>query len=207
MKIGAIGIRTKIIVGDAATWYLVKKYVDSKMVSGGDVTKAYVDQQDALKVDKVEGHSLVPDTEINKLAGYPELENLGFSHAALTDKNSEADFQHLTQAQVDVLEKLITLPAQVGAASYRLSLNIPTLISGTLPTGLNSALVLPTALANNRNESVLHFSTGAALPTLVYSGFTPVWLGGNAISMKINKQYTIVFEQVNGIVKTSFGEY
>ena len=30
MKIGAIGIRTKIIVGDAATWYLVKKYVDQQ---------------------------------------------------------------------------------------------------------------------------------------------------------------------------------
>ncbi len=54
MKIGAIGIRTKIIVGDAATWYLVKKYVDGK-VGGG----------------------------------------LEFSHENLTDKNSEAAFQHL----------------------------------------------------------------------------------------------------------------
>jgi len=34
MKIGAIGIRTKIIVGDAATWHLVKKYIDGKLVGG-----------------------------------------------------------------------------------------------------------------------------------------------------------------------------
>jgi hypothetical protein len=31
MKLGGIGIRTKIIIGDAATWYLVKKYVDGKV--------------------------------------------------------------------------------------------------------------------------------------------------------------------------------
>lgn len=35
MKIGAIGIRTKIIVGDAATWYLVKKYLDNVVIKGG----------------------------------------------------------------------------------------------------------------------------------------------------------------------------
>lgn len=34
MKIGAIGIRTKIIVGDAATWYLVKKYLDNAVIKG-----------------------------------------------------------------------------------------------------------------------------------------------------------------------------
>lgn len=147
MKIGAIGIRTKIIVGDAATWYLVKKYVDGK-VGGGiedvpeelkkyvrvlgswvDVTEDLesipnkVDKVDgkglstedyttaekskvanvplntntelAAKVDKVEGKSLIADAEIDKLAEYPEFEDLEFSHAALTDKNSEAAFQHV----------------------------------------------------------------------------------------------------------------
>lgn len=113
MKIGAIGIRTKIIVGDAATWYLVKKYLDNVVIKNGGVTpeerakiedypqfpetpegyyladdgtfkalpdfvtdsemidyvgsemaagsvviKEYVDQQDALKVDKVAGKGL-----------------------------------------------------------------------------------------------------------------------------------------------------
>ena len=132
---------------------------------------------------------------------------LALRHSELRDKNAEADFQHVNQAEKDAIAKLITIPAQAGAASYNLSLNIPTLISGALPSGVNSTLVLPALAADNRNESVLHFSTGAILPTLVYSGFTPVWLNGTAISMKINKQYTIVFEQINGIVKTSWGEY
>ena len=166
MKIGAIGIRTKIIVGDAATWHLVKKYLDNVVIKNGGVTpeeraklaeypefpaapegyyladdgtfkalpdfvtdsemidyvgsemaagsvviKEYVDQQDALKVDKVagkglstedyttaekskvanvplntnaelglkvdkvDGSSLVPDLEIAKLAGIEENAN------------------------------------------------------------------------------------------------------------------------------------
>ena len=111
MKIGAIGIRTKIIVGDAATWYLVKKYVDRKVDGGIEdvpeelkkyvrVLDSWVDVTEDLesisnKVDKVAGSSLVPDTEIDKLAEYPEFEDLEFSHENLTDKNSEASFQHV----------------------------------------------------------------------------------------------------------------
>ena len=72
MKIGAIGIRTKIIVGDAATWYLVKKYLDNIVISGG----------------------ITPE-ERAKLAEYPEFEDLEFSHGNLTDKNSEAAVQHV----------------------------------------------------------------------------------------------------------------
>ena len=65
-----------------------------------DVNKQYVDEKLLLKVDKVEGSSLVPDTEINKLAEYPEFENLEFSHANLTDKNSEAAVQHVDTTTV-----------------------------------------------------------------------------------------------------------
>ena len=60
-----------------------------------DVNKQYVDDGLASKVDKVDDHSLVPDTEIDKLAEYPEFEDLEFSHEKLTDKNSEAEFQHV----------------------------------------------------------------------------------------------------------------
>lgn len=166
-----------------------------------DVNKQYVDEKLLLKVDKVEGSSLVPDTEIDKLAEYPEFEDLEFSHENLTDKNSEEAFQHVD-------ERINEVSAKVGAASYTLLNRRQNLITGTLPNGVNSTLVLPTIISGERNEVILHFKTNAvAPPTLVYSGFTPVWLNGNAISMKINKQYTIVFEQINGIVKTSWGEY
>ena len=122
-------------------------------------------------------------------------------HANLTDKNSEAAFQHVD-------ERINEIPASAGEATYTLLNRRQNLITGTLPNGVNSTLILPSIVAGERNEVILHFKTNAvASPTLVYSGFTPVWLNGRAISMKVNKQYTIVFEQVNGIVKTSFGEY
>ena len=105
-------------------------------------------------------------------------------------------------------ERINEIPAEVGASSYTLLNRRQTLITGTLPNGVNSTLILPALVAGERNEVILHFKTNAtAAPTLVYSGFTPVWLNGSAISMKVNKQYTIVFEQINGIVKTSWGEY
>ena len=199
-----------------------------------DVNKQYVDDGLALKVDKIENYSLIPDSEIDKLAGIEENANdythplthpasildvvdaVGGSvnkflnergemkqptHAALTDKNSEAAFQHAD-------ERINEIPAEVGAASYTLLNRRQTLITGTLPNGVNSTLTLPALVAGERNEVILHFKTNAtAAPTLVYSGFTPVWLNGNAISMKVNKQYTVVFEQINDIVKTSWREY
>jgi hypothetical protein len=39
-----------------------------------DVNKQYVDEGLALKVDKADDHSLVPDAEIDKLADYPEYD-------------------------------------------------------------------------------------------------------------------------------------
>ena len=47
MKLGGIGIRTKIIIGDAATWYLVKKYVDGATVNP-DETYDFLDKVYAL---------------------------------------------------------------------------------------------------------------------------------------------------------------
>lgn len=126
---------------------------------------------------------------------------LPLKHESLTNKDSEAAFQHID-------ERINEIPAKVGAASYTLLNRRQNLITGTLPNGVNSTLVIPALIAGERNEVILHFKTNAtAAPTLVYLGFTPVWLNGNAISMKINKQYTIVFEQVNGVIKTSWGEY
>lgn len=124
---------------------------------------------------------------------------LPLKHENLTDKNSEAAFQHVD-------ERINEMPAEVGAASYTLLNRRQNLITGTLPNGVNSTLVIPALITGERNEVILHFKTNSvAAPTLVYSGFTPLWLNGSAISMKVNKQYTIVFEQINGIVKTSWG--
>lgn len=105
-----------------------------------------------------------------------------------------------------------TLAASVVAATYALSNNKQTVITGVLPSGANSTFMLPTPVSGQVNESIVHFATNAtAAPTLVYSGFTPLWLSGTAISMKISKNYTVVFEQIyNGtawIVKASWGEY
>lgn len=41
-----------------------------------DVNKKYVDAALDLKVDKVANHSLVPNSEINKLAEYPEYDDM-----------------------------------------------------------------------------------------------------------------------------------
>ena len=89
MKIGAIGIRTKIIVGDAATWHLVKKYIDGKII---DLATDYETLNNKPKINDVElsgnktsenlglvsaveGKSLVDDLEIDKLAGIEENAN------------------------------------------------------------------------------------------------------------------------------------
>jgi len=128
----------------------------------------------------------------------------------ITSENLEAAIYEL-DAEKQTIEMNI-LTAAVGAETYVLTTNKQTNILNALPSGVNSTLTLPTPTAGYLNESVLHFSTGGTTPTLVYSGFTPVWLGGTAITMNINKTYTIVFEQVRTatstwIVKTSWGEY
>ena len=112
----------------------------------------------------------------------------------------------------DLQEPMNELIAQEGAYTYPLLSSKENIILNSLPSGVNSTLTIPTPIVGRKNESVLHFTTGSAMPTLVYSGFTPIWLNGIALSTKINKSYTIVFEQVRiatntWIVKTSWGEY
>ena len=95
MKIGAIGIRTKIIVGDAATWHLVKKYIDGKLVGGIDDVP-----EELKKYVRVLGSWVDVTSELDKLAEYPEFEDLEFSHTNITYKNSEAAFQHVDTTTV-----------------------------------------------------------------------------------------------------------
>lgn len=125
--------------------------------------------------------------------------------------SGKSDTSHLHTGVYSSLSMNV-LTAGVGATEYTLLRNIQTNILNTLPSGVNSTITLPTPVAGELNESVLHFSTGAIVPTLVYNAFTPVWLGGTALTLKINKTYTIVFEQVRTtsgtwIVKTSWGEF
>lgn len=116
-----------------------------------DVNKQYVDEKLLLKVDKVEGSSLVPDTEIDKLAGIEENANdythplthpasilevvdmaggsvnkflneqgemVEVSHEKLTDKNSEAAFQHVdatvTKETLDEADKVALYDSVTG---------------------------------------------------------------------------------------------
>lgn len=125
--------------------------------------------------------------------------------------SGKSDTSHLHTGTYSSLSMNV-LTANVGATEYTLLRNVQTNILNTLPSGVNSTITLPTSVAGELNESVLHFTTGAVVPTLVYNSFTPVWLGGSALKLNINKSYTIVFEQVRTststwIVKTSWGEY
>ena len=167
----------ELVIGETATLLMAENYVT--------IREVFVD---GVKVEPNNNKQIFLSSGVT-------------SHNQLTDKNAETAFQHVD-------ERINEIPAEVGPASYTLLNRRQNLITGTLPNGVNSTLVIPALIAGERNEVILHFKTNAtAAPTLEYSGFTPVWLNGNAISMKVNKQYNIVFEQINGIVKTSWGEY
>ena len=125
-----------------------------------DVNKQYVDDGLALKVDKIENYSLIPDSEIDKLAGIEENANdythplthpasildvvdaVGGSvnkflnergemkqptHAALTDKNSEAAVQHVdttvTKATLDEADKVALWDSVTGKVVLSNALN------------------------------------------------------------------------------------
>lgn len=134
-------------------------------------------------------------------------------HDGLSNKNGNPDFQHLTAAQVSKVNGDITEIAASGIAeTYPLELNKQVSITGTLPNGVNSTFTIPPPTSAKENESVVHFASNAtAAPTLVYSGFTPVWGGGKPIAMVASKRYTIVFEQIyNGtawVVLANWEEY
>ena len=92
MKIGAIGIRTKIIVGDAATWYLVKKYLDNAVIKGAITPEERAKLADYPELDIVNGAA-------NKFLN-ERGEMVKVYHENLTDKNSEAAFQHVDTTTV-----------------------------------------------------------------------------------------------------------
>lgn len=81
----------------------------------------------SAKVDKVAGKSLVDDSEIDKLAEYPEFEDLEFSHENLTDKNSEAAFQHVDTTTVkgtlDAADKVALYDSVTGKVVLSNALN------------------------------------------------------------------------------------
>lgn len=85
------------------------------------------DQDLSGLVEKIYGHSLVPDTEINKLAGYPEFEDLQIAHANLTDKNSEAEFQHVdtttVKSTLDEADKVALYDSMTGKVVLSNALN------------------------------------------------------------------------------------
>ena len=85
------------------------------------------DQDLSGLVEKINGHSLVPDTEINKLAKYPEFEDLEFSHEKLTDKNSEAAFQHVDittiKPTLDEADKVALFDSVTGKVVLSTALN------------------------------------------------------------------------------------
>jgi len=115
-------------------------------------------------------------------------------------------------ADGSIIESMNVLTAGTVETTYPLMRGKETNILNNLPTGVNSIFTIPTPEAGFKNESVVHFSVGSSLPTLVYSGFTPKWLNNRALSTVANKSYTIVFEQVRTasgtwIVKASYGEY
>lgn len=161
MKIGAIGIRTKIIVGDAATWYLVKKYVDGK-VSGGiddvpEELKKYVRVLDSW-VDVT--------AELDKLAGYPAFEDLEFSHANLTDKNSEAAVQHVnttvTKETLGEADKVALYDSVTGAVVLTPKSNLGDSVEKLAITkqGFNGELS-PVVYPVDRQRTVIGYKLGS----------------------------------------------
>lgn len=107
--------------------------------------------------------------------------------------------------------KLNILTASAGAATYTLSRVNQNEIQGNLPSGVASTIVLDNKVVGEDNQYIVHFTTGATAPTLVYSNFTPMWLGGSAPSLEGNTAYSFVFEyRHNGtswFVKASYGAY
>lgn len=110
-------------------------------------------------------------------------------------KNQQINDELLNINQTKQSTNTNYLTASAGAATYALTQNIPTVIQGALPSGGNSTFTLPTATVN-QGECRVYITTGTTIPTLVYSGFTPIWGGGAAPTLEANKVYIMSFEQV-----------
>ena len=105
MKIGAIGIRTKIIVGDAATWYLVKKYLDNVVIEGAITPEersklAGIEENANNYTHPATHHAFILDV-VDVVDGSADKflnergEMVAVSHKIVIDKNSETAFQHV----------------------------------------------------------------------------------------------------------------
>lgn len=111
-----------------------------------------------------------------------------------------------------VVSSMNEIIAGTGDTTYTLVNNELTTILNTLPSGFNSTLTLQSPLSGITNETTLHFSTGSSLPTIIYSGFTPIWGSGISPILNINKYYVFTFEQVKvssttWIVKSYWEEF
>lgn len=102
---------------------------------------------------------------------------------------------------------ITTIAAQAGAYTYTLENNKETLVTGNLPTAVTSTIALPAIVADKLNKSTVHLSVGLSLPTLAYLDFTPVWEKSDPIVFTSNRKYTLIFEQIDGIVKAKWEEY
>jgi len=150
----------------------------------------------------------------------PDIPDTGVSaHSDLTGKNDETNIQHLTAAQVSALHDvqvadaetitgagsvadpfvgkplLIEISAEVGATNYNLVNYREVEITGTLPNGVTSTLVFPVFITGKVTSGVVHFFTGATLPTLAYSGGTVKWKDNYPIGLVINCKYTLYWER------------
>lgn len=220
--ISANGNRSAVMLTDATNDILALSAIGMCTVDEIDINQ----QGEIAKIGKV--HLLDTSAFIEGTKVYVDLLNRG----KLTNVKPTAGrvieigtvvVTHHTEGVIDLnivvypfvsdLQKPMNIfVAQATSYTYSLVSTKQNNILNNLVNGINNTITLPTPIVGNENESVLHFSTGAIIPTLVYSGFTPLWLGGIPLSTKINKKYTITFEQVRDgvnswIVKTSWGEY
>ena len=137
MKIGAIGIRTKIIVGDAATWHLVKKYLDNVVIKGG------ITPEEKAKLAGIEENAnnyTHPETHPASILDVVDVVNgdakkfmsergemVAVAHESLTDKNGEEEFQHVDTTTVkttlDEADKVALWDSMTGKVVLSTALN------------------------------------------------------------------------------------
>ena len=189
------------------------------LVSNQDISHLATKNELENLVVKEAGKSLILDTEIERLESVTNqtLEDLGGEDVnnkkSLLNPLSETEYPNSKAVADYVTDSLPednrdTLNQVTATGTYTLPLNRQTQITEEL-TGSNT-FILTDPFEGIVNESVVHFRTGSAVPTLDYD-FTPKWLNESVIELKADKSYTIVFEQlkqgVEWIIKASWGEY
>lgn len=167
-------------------------------------------------------------TTLSILLGY--VEGLRFSvplpsrHNTLRDLNGDDAYQHVSKNWVNWVETDLNYVkgtmyyeregSTLSDLTVTLKINKQTVITAspgpfTSSHNITINLETPTSAAI-MSESILHFATGDSIPNVNFPS-NMRWLGGNALEMNPNKNYTIVFEQIqmnsDWIIKTSWGEY